>query len=63
MQAGQARKRLTFRDIFTSIHIFWRLVKTVCEFILEANLTDWEDSAISEALNNAPWRWLQLVVV
>ncbi len=23
MQAGQARKRLTFRDIFTSIHIFW----------------------------------------
>ncbi len=49
MQAGLVRSRLTFRDIFTSIHIFWRLIMTVCEFILEANSTDWEDSAISEA--------------
>ena len=49
MQAGLVRSRLTFRDIFTSIHIFWRLIMTVCEFILESNSTGQEDSAVSEA--------------
>ncbi len=49
MQAGLTRNRLTFRDIFTSLPTFWRLIKTVCVFILEANSTGREDSAISEA--------------
>jgi hypothetical protein len=49
MQAGLVRSRLTFRDIFTSIPNFWRLIKTVCEFILEAKSIAREDSAISEA--------------
>ncbi len=40
---------MTLRDIFTSIPNFWRLIKTVCEFILEANSTGQEDSAVSEA--------------
>ncbi len=49
MQAGLVRKRLTLRDIFTSIPYFWRLIKTVCVFILEVNSTGLEDSAFSEA--------------
>ncbi len=49
MQAGLVRNRLTFRDIFTFIPHFWRLIKTVCAFILDANSTGTEDSAVSEA--------------
>ena len=41
--------QLTFRDIFTSIPHFWRLIMTVCEFILESNSTGQEDSVILEA--------------
>ena len=49
MQGGLTQKQLTFRDIFTSIPYFWRLIKTVCEFILEAKSIAREDLAISEA--------------
>jgi hypothetical protein len=33
MQAGLARKRLTFRDVFMSMLLFLRLVLTVCLII------------------------------
>ena len=49
MQAGLTRKRLTLRDIFTSIDNFLRLIRIVWEFILEVNSTGQEDSAVSEA--------------
>ncbi len=49
MQADLTSRRLTFRDIFTSIPNYLRLVRTVCVFIFHANSTDREDSAISEA--------------
>ncbi len=49
MQASLVRKQLTFRDIFTSIPTFWRLIKTVCESILEAKSISREGSEISEA--------------
>ena len=50
MQAGLTKKRLRFRDVFTSVPNFLCLVKTVCVFIIQqANLTRLEDSAISMA--------------
>ncbi len=49
MQAGLTQKRLTFRDVFTSVPNFLCLVRTVCVFIFEANSPGREDSAISEA--------------
>jgi hypothetical protein len=49
MQAGLTRKRATFRDIFTSIENFLRLIRIVWEFILETNSTGCEVVAISEA--------------
>ena len=49
MQAGLTKKRLTFRDVFTSVPNFLCLVRTVCVFIFEANSPGREDSAISEA--------------
>jgi transposase-like protein/IS1 family transposase len=49
MQAGLTSKRLTFRDVFTSVPNFLCLVMTVCVFIFQAHSTGREDSAISEA--------------
>ena len=49
MQAGLVRNQLTFRDIFTSMPNFLRLIKTVCEFIFQAISTGREDLAVSEA--------------
>ncbi len=48
MQAGQTGNRLAFRDIFTFIPNFWRLIMTVCEFILETNSPGREESVILE---------------
>ena len=49
MQAGLTQKRLTFRDVFTSIPNFLCLVRTVCVFIFHANSPGREDSPISGA--------------
>ncbi len=49
MQAGLTSRRLTFREIFTSIDNFFCLIRIVWEFILESNSTGQEDSAVSEA--------------
>jgi hypothetical protein len=49
MQAGLARKRLTFRDVFASVRNFLCLVRTVCVFIFQAHSPSREDSAISVA--------------
>ena len=37
------QKRLTFRDVFTSVPNFWCLVRTVCVLIVHANPTKRED--------------------
>ena len=49
MQAGLSPKRLTFRDVFTSIPTFLRLARTAFIFILQRNSAGREDSAISMA--------------
>jgi hypothetical protein len=49
MQAGLTKKRLTFRDIFTSIPKFLRLVKVHGIFIRQVTSTAQEDLAISMA--------------
>ena len=48
MQAGLAKKRLTFRDVFMSVPNFLCLVKTVCVFIFHMNSPGRKDLAISE---------------
>jgi IS1 family transposase len=49
MQAGLTHKRLTFRDVFTSISTFLCWVRTVCMFIFQADSPGREDSVIAEA--------------
>ena len=49
MQAGLTKKWLTFRDVFTSIPKFLRLVKVHCIFIRQATSTAQQDFAISMA--------------
>ena len=49
MQAGLTKKRLTFRDVFTSISNFLCLVRTVCVLIVHANPTKREDLVTSMA--------------
>ena len=49
MQAGLTPKRLTFRNVFTSVPDFLCLVTTVCVFFFHANSPGREDAAISEA--------------
>ena len=49
MQAGLTKKRLTFRDIFTSIPKFLRLARALCVFILQTKSTSSDYSAISIA--------------
>ena len=48
MQAGLAKKRLTFRDVFMSVPNFLCLGKTVCVFIFHMNSPGRKDLAISE---------------
>jgi len=49
MQAGLTQKRLTFRDMFTSIPKLLRLVKVNCIFIRQLTSTAQEDFVISMA--------------
>ena len=49
MQAGLTHKRLTFRDVFTSISNFLCLVRTVCVLIVHSNPTKREDLVTSMA--------------
>jgi transposase-like protein/IS1 family transposase len=49
MQAGLTKKRLTFRDVFTSIPKFLHLVKVNCIFIRQVTSTAHEDFVISMA--------------
>ena len=50
MQAGLTPKRLTFRDVVTSIPNFLRFLWIVSRFIFQANSTGREDLTISEAV-------------
>jgi IS1 family transposase len=49
MQAGLTAKRLSFRDVFTAIPSFLRLVRTVIAFILQDKSCGRENSALSLA--------------
>ena len=49
MQAGLATKRLTFRDVFTSVSIFLRLTLIICHAIWEGKSRPREGSPISMA--------------
>ena len=49
MQAGLTKKRLTFRDVFTSVPNFLCLVRTVCVLVVHANSTKREDLVTSMA--------------
>ena len=49
MQAGLTKRRLTFRDIFTSIATFLRLARSVCVFILQRKSSGSGNPAISIA--------------
>jgi hypothetical protein len=47
MQAGLTKKRLTFRDVFTSDPMLLHLVKVICIFIRLVPSTAQEDLVIS----------------
>ncbi len=49
MQAGLTHKRLTFRDVFTSISNFLCLVRTICLLVVHTNPTKREDLVTSMA--------------
>ena len=49
MQAGLTKKRMTFRDVFTSNPTFLRLARTVFVFLLQRKSSGRENSAISIA--------------
>jgi hypothetical protein len=49
IQAGLTKKRLTFRDIFTSIPNVLRLVKVNCIVIRQVTSTAQQDFVISTA--------------
>jgi hypothetical protein len=49
MQAGLAKRRLTFRDIFTSLPRFLRLIKVHCIYIRQVTSTAQQDFVISMA--------------
>src|SRR5450759_477927 len=49
MQAGLTQKRLTFRDVFTAIPMFLRLVNVTCVFIRQAPSTAQQEFLISMA--------------
>ncbi len=49
MQAGLTQKRLTFRNVFTSIPNFLHFVRIICILIFHANSSKRDDSAVSMA--------------